>query len=67
MMKLLTSLCFLFASAAALACPYCAGSTGNEGDQYIVYVLGGFILLTYIPFYILFRLTKKKKINNVVE
>ncbi len=50
-----------FYSSFALACPYCAGSDGNAGDKYIVYVLAGFILLTYIPFYVIFSMVKKKK------
>jgi hypothetical protein len=47
---------FLFLSIeSALACPSCAGSMNNPKEKYIVYILGGFILLTYIPFYLIYR------------
>ena len=46
-------------SGLALACPGCVGS--NPQDKYLVYILGGFVLLTYIPFYFLFRMIAKNK------
>jgi hypothetical protein len=53
-----------------MACPNCAGSA-NGKDKYTVAILGIFILLTYIPFYILFNLAKKSRsgsttLNNQV-
>lgn len=47
---------------AAYACPGCVGS--NPQDKYLVYILGAFILLTYIPFFFLFRLIKKNQSLN---
>ncbi len=46
-------------SGLALACPGCVGA--NPQDKYLVYILGGFVLLTYIPFYFLFRMIAKNK------
>lgn len=63
---LLTGL-FLFAlliPELAQACPYCAGSLTNPKDQYLVYILGVFVLLTYIPMYFLYRMIKKNKNLN---
>ena len=48
-----------------MACPNCAGST-NGKDKYTVAILGIFILLTYVPFYILFNLAKKSRIQSSV-
>jgi hypothetical protein len=65
-MKLLTVLFSIFLIDTALACPGCIGS--NPKDQYLVYILGGFILLTYIPFFFLFRMIKKHhNFRNDVE
>jgi uncharacterized membrane protein len=55
---------FQILPAIALACPNCAGSS-NAKDKYTVVILGIFILLTYIPFYILFNLTKRSKMKNM--
>ena len=41
------------------ACPTCAGSGNNKADVNTVIILGCFIILTYIPFYLIFRLIKK--------
>ena len=41
-----------------LACPYCAGTDSGK-DQYTLYILGAFILLTYIPGYLIYRMIKK--------
>ena len=49
----------------AWACPACAGSMQNESDKYIVVALGVFVLLTYIPFYILYStIIKNRNVNN---
>lgn len=50
---------FLF-SDFALACPMCAGSDTGK-DRFTVWVLGAFVLLTYIPYTIIYRLSKKVK------
>lgn len=44
----------------AWACPNCAGSE-NSSDQYTVYILGVFVLLTYIPFYIFLRMARQNQ------
>jgi hypothetical protein len=64
-MKKLVLFFTLIYSQIIMACPYCAGSDGNEGDQYIVYVLAGFIILTYVPFYIIFKMAHKKRKGGV--
>lgn len=64
---LLLSFVFLLPELAQ-ACPYCAGSLTNPRDQYLVYILGVFVLLTYIPMYFLYRMIKKNKdLNAQVE
>lgn len=45
----------------ALACPMCAGSKNNPEDQYLVYILMGFIALTYIPFFIIYKTIIKNR------
>jgi hypothetical protein len=62
MMRGLLFFAFLTLPSAALACPACAG--GDAGSKIsqtptTVIILGCFILLTYIPFYFLFRAAKK--------
>jgi len=61
-MKKLTFLFFIFLSNTVWACPGCIGS--NPRDQYLVYILGAFILLTYFPLFYLFKLIKKHKNFN---
>ena len=39
------------------ACPMCTANSNK--DQYTVPILAGFILLTFIPYIIIFRLIKK--------
>ena len=66
-MKLFFLIYFLLFSHALWACPMCSGSASNPGDQYLVYILAGFILLTYIPFYILYRMVYKNRKANENE
>lgn len=47
-------------STCVMACPNCAGST-NSKDKYTVLILALFIIFTYIPFSILFKLATKRK------
>ena len=47
-----------------IACPGCAGSTNNQADNYTVYVLMGFILAIYVPFYLLFKTVFKYRNLN---
>ena len=48
----------ILASQVLLACPNCAGSE-NAQDKYTVYILAAFIVLSYIPFYLLFKMASK--------
>jgi len=48
------------------ACPGCAGSMENPNDAYLVYILSGFIIFTYIPFYFIYRIIKKYKDAEIV-
>lgn len=50
-------------SSTVWACPNCAGSPSSF-DKYTVYILAGFIVLTYIPFYIIFKMANKNKDKN---
>ena len=54
------SLIFFILTSPIYACPMCAG-TPRYKDRFTVYLLGVFILLTYIPYTIIYRLTKKYK------
>lgn len=57
-MKTLIPIFLYLLSATILACPMCSG-TEQEKDQYTVPILASFILITYIPYAIIFRLIKK--------
>lgn len=65
MKKLFVLALVLFAMGEAFACPMCAGAKGNEGSQYLVYILMGFIALTYIPFYFIYRTIIKNRNPDV--
>ena len=53
-------------SNGVIACPGCAGSTNNQADSYTVYVLMGFIIAIYVPFFLLFKTVfKYRNINKV--
>lgn len=64
MMKLFAVFLAIFTMGQAFACPMCAGSN-NGNDQYLVYILMGFILLTYIPFYFIYRTIIKNRNPNI--
>jgi len=51
----------LFLTSNLLACPYCVGNGQGGKDSNTTLVLGAFILSTYIPYYIIFRLIKKHR------
>ena len=51
-------------SIAAWACPGCAGGSADNKSMNTVWILGIFILLTYVPFYLLFRITRKYDVNK---
>ena len=64
-LKLLLSTTFMLFLDIVYACPGCAGSTDNKADNYTVYVLIGFILIIYVPFYFLFKtIFKYRNINR---
>jgi hypothetical protein len=70
MMKSFIFLALLIVPGTILACPACAGGdAGAKMNQtpYTVIILGCFILLTYIPFYFLFRAAKKFDPKNSHE
>lgn len=50
---------FITFYSTAMACPGCAGSMGTNKDKYTVYILMAFIALTYIPFFILYKMIYK--------
>ncbi len=63
-MQSLLGFCILFLfSTPVFACPMCAG-TDTGKDKYTVWILGAFVLLTYIPYTIIYRLMKKGKEAN---
>ncbi len=63
-MKKLLVLFILASIQYAHACPMCAGSDLNPGDKYLVYILSGFVLLTYIPFFLLYKMVFKNRHLN---
>ena len=58
---------YILAIGPLLACPGCAGSMDNPRDLTYIYVLGGFVALIYIPFFIIFRVINKNKDSNLTE
>jgi hypothetical protein len=52
---------FFLLSEMVMACPSCAGSMTNPREKYIIYALGGFILFSYVPMFILYRLFTGQK------
>jgi hypothetical protein len=64
-MNRLLFVCLLFVwPVAALACPNCHAALNDGKPPYTVIILGIFILVTYIPFYILFSAAKKYDPKN---
>lgn len=63
-MNVFLSILFYIIPSLAAACVGCAGSMDNPRDLTYIYVLGGFILLIYIPFYIIYRTIKKNEGAN---
>jgi hypothetical protein len=51
--------------SSAWSCPNCAGGTVKDGKPpYTLIILSSFVLLIYIPFFILFRAAKKYDPKN---
>lgn len=46
------------------ACPSCVGSMENPKQSNVTWLLGLFILLTYIPFYFIYRIIIKNRHAN---
>ncbi len=67
MIKTLIVIILSLLPMSLLACPACAsGDVGSGASKvpYTLIILSCFILLTYIPFYLLFRAAKKYEPNN---
>lgn len=66
MIKKVLPLILMFVSVAAWACPGCDSAASTKAGQppWTLIILGAFIFLTYIPFYILFRSAKKYDPSN---
>ncbi|OIQ18580.1 MAG: hypothetical protein BM556_10015 [Bacteriovorax sp. MedPE-SWde] len=64
-MKALYVLLLILFTDFVMACPGCAGSMNNPKDARLVWILIIFIILIYIPFYILYRtIIKNRNLNN---
>lgn len=63
MKKILFTLIFLVPSLV-FACPGCVGTGKGAAQDKTVYILGVFILFTYIPLYYLFKMIHKYKDIN---
>ena len=60
--------CLIILASDVYACPGCAGSMDNPKDSMLVWILVGFIALTYSPFYILYRtIIKNRHLSEQVE
>lgn len=66
--KMISALLMLIMTEAILACPSCMGSMDDPKSGNLVYILGGFIILTYIPFYLIYKtIIKNKNFNQQVD
>ena len=59
--KIFIYLILILSSRILLACPGCAGSMDNPKESIVVWILSSFIILTYIPFFILYRIIIKNR------
>lgn len=65
MNRIVFALLLMTLSITAWACPGCAGSDmGKDKTPWTLIILSIFILLTYIPFYMIFKATKKYDPKN---
>ena len=67
MIRLLFLVLLVVFPVVSISCPGCAGSVNNQADNYTVYILMGFIVAIYIPFFMLYKLFFKYKNINKVE
>ena len=65
MIKTLLTMLLWGLSTAVMACPNCHAMVTKNKPPYTLFILGVFILLTYIPFYILFSAAKRYDPKNV--
>jgi hypothetical protein len=65
-MKITLALLAIISSSTLLACPGCAGSMDDPLAGNVVYILGIFVLLTYIPFYLIYRTIIKHRNANAL-
>lgn len=63
-MKKVFALTLLLVAETIVACPSCVGSMDDPKSGNIVPILGGFILLTYIPFYMIYKTIIKNRNFN---
>ena len=63
MKKPVSALLFV-ACEMLMACPSCMGSMNDPKSGNLVYILGGFIILTYIPFYMIYKTIIKNRDFN---
>jgi hypothetical protein len=54
----------LLVPSLVLACPGCVGTGKGAAQDKTVYILGAFILFTYVPLYYLFKMIIKYKDIN---
>ena len=64
MIKALLSCLLMVWSTVVLACPNCHAAINDGKPPYTIIILGVFVLVTYIPFYLLFRAAKKYDPKN---
>lgn len=51
----------------AEACPSCIDSMNNDQDRYFLLIVGSFILLSYIPLFILYKMAFKNRKKTDVD
>ncbi len=68
MNRIVLAFVLLTLSFTAWACPGCAGSDmGKDKTPWTLIILSTFIVCTYVPFYMLYRATKKYDPKNLNE
>ena len=58
---------FLFSFSKILACPNCAGSLDDPKALSTAYILMGFIILTYIPLFFIYRVIYKHRKKSLAN
>lgn len=67
-MKSFLIILYLIVNSSVLACPGCVGSMDDPKMGNIVPILAGFIVLTYIPFYLIYKtIIKNKNFNDHID